>query len=91
MDFLHKLPVAKALLARLPAWTWATRFENGGMVMAVDEEGEVRHFFMDPGGQHLQKVTTARVMDRALILGSLSGTAIGYLPLDTGSEERATK
>lgn len=77
----------KAILARLPPKAYM-RFENGGMVMAVNEEGEVRHFLMDPGGEHIQKVTTARVQDGALVLGSLGGTAVGYLPLGTAREEK---
>lgn len=75
----HSAPL-RNLLARLPQRLQPSP-EHYGMVLLLDNAGEIVAAPQDPGGALLHELTSAVEHDGHLYLGSLSGDRIGKWPL----------
>jgi len=81
MDALHPYPSLKNLMARLPKALWP-KPEPYGLVLKLNEQGEIEKSLQDPSGEHLYAVTSAQEHQGKLYLGSLYNNRIGVLNLD---------
>ncbi|MGM0569776.1 SMP-30/gluconolactonase/LRE family protein [Marinobacter sp.] len=81
LDFLHRHSWLKNLVARLPSWL---RPGPGryGLVVALNQEGDIITSLQDTRGDYLWGLTSARVHGDALYFGSLYTDRLGRLPLD---------
>lgn len=79
-DFLHQHPWLKAQISKLPRMFWpkATRY---GLVIAINEQGEITRSLHDTSGSHLSMVTSAKPVGDYLYLGSLENDRIGKLKI----------
>lgn len=79
-DFLHRYPWLKAQLAKLPRALWpkATPY---GLVIALDEQGQIVRSLHDTSGSHLRMVTSVKPVGDYLYFGSLDNDRIGRLEL----------
>jgi sugar lactone lactonase YvrE len=79
-DWLHSVPWVKAQLAKLPRsfWPQATPY---GLVIALNEQGEITQSLHDASGSHLRMVTSAKPVGDYLYLGSLDNDRIGRLKI----------
>lgn len=81
MDALHPYPSLKNLMARLPKVLWP-KPEPYGLVLKLNEQGEIVESLQDPSGEHLYAVTSAQEHQGKLYLGSLYNNRIGVLDLE---------
>ena len=79
-DLLHRHPWAKNLLAKLPRALWP-KPQNYGLVLALNENGEIIHSLHDTSGTHLRMITSAKPVGTYLYLGSLNNDRIGKLQI----------
>lgn len=80
-DRLHPKPFVKRQLAKLPRLFWPKPAAHG-LVLALDEAGNIRRSLQDPGGQTIPQVTSAEeAADGYLYLGNLKGRGIARLAL----------
>ncbi|UVE16517.1 SMP-30/gluconolactonase/LRE family protein [Pseudomonas sp. LS44] len=79
-DFLHQHPWLKAQIAKLPRAMWpkAARY---GLVIAVNENGQIIRSLHDTSGEHLRMVTSAKPVGDYLYIGSLENDRIGKLKI----------
>ena len=77
-DFLHRNPWLKAQLAKLPRALWPKPVAYG-LVIALNEKGEIVRSLHDTSGTHLRMVTSAKPVGDYLYLGSLNNDRIGKL------------
>ncbi|HLD65172.1 MAG TPA: SMP-30/gluconolactonase/LRE family protein [Pseudomonas sp.] len=77
-DFLHRNPWLKAQLAKLPRALWPKPVAYG-LVIALNENGEIVRSLHDTSGTHLRMVTSAKPVGDYLYLGSLNNDRIGKL------------
>ncbi|ARU87965.1 SMP-30/gluconolactonase/LRE family protein [Pseudomonas sp. M30-35] len=79
-DFLHQYPWLKAQISKLPRMFWpkATRY---GLVIAINQQGEIIQSLHDTSGSHLSMVTSAKPVGDYLYLGSLENDRIGKLKI----------
>ncbi|UTW08505.1 SMP-30/gluconolactonase/LRE family protein [Pseudomonas benzenivorans] len=77
-DFLHRHPWLKAQLAKLPRALWPKPIDYG-LVIALNERGEIVRSLHDASGSHLRMVTSAKPVGDYLYLGSLDNDRIGKL------------
>ncbi|WP_339512778.1 SMP-30/gluconolactonase/LRE family protein [Pseudomonas sp. RL_15y_Pfl2_60] len=79
-DFLHQHPWLKAQISKLPRMFWpkATRY---GLVIAINEQGEITRSLHDTSGSHLSMITSAKPVGDYLYLGSLENDRIGKLKI----------
>lgn len=79
-DFLHRHPWLKAQLAKLPRALWpkATPY---GLVIALNEQGEIVRSLHDTSGSHLRMVTSVKPVGDYLYLGSLDNDRLGRLKI----------
>ena len=77
-DLLHRYPWLKAQVSKLPRLFWpkATPY---GLVIAVNENGEIIQSLHDTSGTHLRMITSAKPVGDYLFLGSLENDRIGKL------------
>ncbi|MDX5298924.1 MAG: SMP-30/gluconolactonase/LRE family protein, partial [Gammaproteobacteria bacterium] len=80
VDLLHRLPALKNLLARLPRTLWPGPVPYG-LVIVLDEQGQIQASLHDPSGAHLRMITSVKPANGYLYLGSLDNDRIGRLPL----------
>lgn len=80
MDRLHPYPMLKNLLSQLPKSVWP-KPKPYGLVLAINESGQIVESFQDPSGEHLMAVTSAQEHEGKLYLGSLHNDRIGVLDL----------
>jgi len=80
VDKLHPYPFLKAQLSKLPKTMWP-KPKPYGLVLALDEAGNITRSLHDPTGQHLRVITSAREYSGHLYLGSLHNDRIGKYPL----------
>lgn len=80
-DMLHRYPWLKAQISKLPRSLWpkATPY---GLVIQVDENGQIIRSLHDTSAKHLRMITSAKPVDGYLYLGSLENDRIGKLKLD---------
>ncbi|MBI5582464.1 MAG: SMP-30/gluconolactonase/LRE family protein [Deltaproteobacteria bacterium] len=81
VDRLHPYPFLKSLLSKLPKALWPQP-KPYGLVLALDENGQIVKSLQEPTGKHLREITSAREYDGYLYLGSLHNDRIGRFKLD---------
>ena len=79
-DFLHRHPWIKAQLAKLPRALWPKAVPYG-LVVALNEQGEIVQSLHDSSGTHLRMITSAKPVGDYLYLGSLYNDRIGKLKI----------
>lgn len=79
-DFLHQHPWLKAQIAKLPRALWPKAIPYG-LVVALNEQGEIVHSLHDTSGTHLRMITSAKPVGDYLYLGSLDNDRIGKLKI----------
>lgn len=75
IDGLHPKPFLKNLVAKLPVWMQPAAIHRG-MVVALNEEGEVVASYHDPEGKEVYMVTSAEQVNDMLYLGSLEAPQV---------------
>lgn len=80
VDRLQSSPFVKAQLSKLPQSLWPLP-KPYGLVLALDEQGNVTQSLHDPTGKHLGAITSAREYNGYLYLGSLHNDRIGKYKL----------
>ena len=78
MDRMHPYPFAKESVAKLPKALWP-KPEPYGLVLALDENGQVVRSLHDPGGKTVQQITSVEEVDGHLYLGTLHQEWMGRL------------
>lgn len=81
MDGLHPYPFLKSLLTKLPRSMWPKPFPYG-LVLAINEKGEIVKSLHEPTGKHLKEITSAEEHKGYLYLGSLHNDRIGKFKLE---------
>jgi sugar lactone lactonase YvrE len=76
MDRMHPNPMLKKILSRLPKFLWP-KPKPYGIILALNENGDILESLQDPTGDHLMEITSAREQDGFLYLGSLHNDRIG--------------
>ncbi|MBT8767206.1 SMP-30/gluconolactonase/LRE family protein [Metapseudomonas boanensis] len=79
-DFLHTQPWLKAQLAKLPRMFWPKPVTYG-LVLAIDENGQITQSLHDASGSHLRMITSAKPVGDYLYMGSLDNDRIGRLKI----------
>lgn len=79
-DWLHRRPGLKNVLAKLPHFVWP-KPERYGLVLAVDEQGNIVRSLQDPTGEKVWEVTSVHERDGDLYLGTLTGDRINRVEL----------
>lgn len=80
LDAMHPRPFMKALIAGLPPGLQPEAARYGG-ILALDEAGSVALKLEDPGAKQLWEITSVEEeRSGGLLLGTLHGDRIGYLP-----------
>jgi sugar lactone lactonase YvrE len=80
VDTLHPFPFLKAQMSKLPKALWP-KPKPYGLVLALDERGEITQSLHDPTGKHLKEITSAREYGGYLYIGSLHNDRIGKYKL----------
>jgi sugar lactone lactonase YvrE len=80
VDTLHPYPFLKEQMSKLPKVFWPKPTPYG-LVLALNEQGDITQSLHDPKGEHLKAITSAREYDGYLYLGSLSHDRIGKYEL----------
>ncbi len=80
LDRVHRSPFAKRVVYRLPSFL-QPRPEPYGLVVELDEDGEILRSFHDPGGEVFSGVTSAKERDGALYFGTLEQEWLGRMEL----------
>lgn len=80
LDALHPYPFLKAQMSKLPKVFWPKPAPYG-LVLALNEQGEITQSLHQPSGKHLKEITSARELDGHLYLGSLHNDRIGKYKL----------
>lgn len=81
IDYLHQHPWLKDLVAKLPDSMKPTPREYG-LVVALDNEGEVITSLHDTRGTHLKEITSVNPHGGYLYFGSLHNDRVGRLGLN---------
>lgn len=79
-DKLHPFPFLKFLMSKLPRAFWPKPFPYG-LVLALDEKGNIIRSLHDPTGEHVTEITSAQEHQGYLYLGSLHSDKIGKYEL----------
>lgn len=80
LDNLHPYPFLKSQMSKLPKFLWPQP-KPYGLVLALNEQGEIIQSLHDPIGEHLKEITSAQEYNGYLYLGSLSNDRIGKYKL----------
>ncbi len=78
VDRAHPRPWMKRMISRLPD-SLKPRPVDYGLLLALDETGQVLASYHDPDGQHLREITSVEEHDGFIYLGSLHNDRIGRL------------
>ncbi len=81
MDMIHRYPFIKMLISKLPRFL-RPEPESYGLVLAVNEKGEIIRSLHEPSGTHMGGITSARKHDGHLYLGSMCRDGIGVYELE---------
>jgi sugar lactone lactonase YvrE len=76
MDSLHASPFLKTQMSKLPLVFWP-KPEPYGLVIALNEQGEITQSLHDPSGKHLKEITSVHEHNGYLYFGSLHNDRIG--------------
>jgi sugar lactone lactonase YvrE len=79
-DMLHPIPFLKAQLTKLPRSLWP-KPKPYGLVLALDENGQIIRSLHDVTGKHLNEITSVTENGGFLYLGTLNGNRIGKYKL----------
>lgn len=79
-DVIQQMPWLKRQLTKLPRAVLPKPVPYG-LVIQVNEHGEIVRSLHDTSGQHLRMVTSAKPVNGVLYLGSLENDRIGRLPI----------
>jgi len=82
IDGLQPYPWIKGLLAKLPT-ELLPKPKSYSLVVAYDENGQVLQSLHDTDGKNLGNITSVEEYNGELYMGSLTGDAVGVLPLDS--------
>lgn len=80
MDIIHDYPFLKSQLGKLPQFIWV-KPKRYGLVLALNENGQILRSLQDPSGNHLCEITSAREHNGFLYLGSLHSNRVGKYAL----------
>ncbi len=80
IDTMHAWPWLKDLVAKLPDFL-RPQPKPYGFVAVLDRDGRFLASLHDPGGRHLQELTSVTPRDGFLYFGSLHNDRIGRLPV----------
>lgn len=80
MDKLHPHPFLKSQMSKLPKIFWP-KPKPYGIVLALNEQGEITKSLQDPSGKHVKEITSAKESEGFLYLGSLHNDRIGKYKL----------
>ncbi|HMV41443.1 MAG TPA: SMP-30/gluconolactonase/LRE family protein [Leptospiraceae bacterium] len=80
MDRIHPHPFFTKLMSKLPKFFWP-KPKPYGLVIRLDESGNILESYQDPSGKHLKEITSALEYNGFLYLGSLHNDRIGKLEL----------
>ena len=80
LDGLHPSPFLKTQLSKLPKSMWPKPAPYG-LVLAINEQGDITQSLHEPTGHHLKEITSAKELDGYLYLGSLHNDRIGKYKL----------
>ena len=80
IDNIHPFPFLKAQLAKLPRALWP-KPKPYGLVLALDEQGNITQSLHDPSGKHFKAITSAVEHGGYLYLGSLHNDRMGKYKL----------
>jgi len=80
VDRFHPWVLLKSLMARTPRAVWP-KPEPYGLVLALDEDGNIIRSLHDPNGRHLKEITSVEEHEGYLYLGSLHNDRIGRFAL----------
>ena len=81
MDNMHPNPFMKGLVTKLPTWMQPGAIKRG-MVVSLDEEGNVTGSYHDPEGQRVYMITSVEQVGDFIYLGSLEAPFVGRIRLD---------
>ncbi len=79
-DWLSPRPFLKKVTSRLPRFMWP-KPQPYGLVLALDEEGEIVRSLHDPGGQQVATITSVEEHLGYLYLGSLTAQQLARLQI----------
>ncbi|MCP1622725.1 SMP-30/gluconolactonase/LRE family protein [Pseudomonas nitroreducens] len=79
-DMIQQMPWLKRQLTKLPRAVLPKPVPYG-LVIQVNEKGEIVRSLHDTSGQHLRMVTSVKSVNGVLYLGSLENDRIGRLPI----------
>lgn len=79
-DFAASHAWAKELVAKLPRVFWP-KPKRYGLVVALNENGQITQSLHDASGEHLRMITSVQPFQGALYFGSLENDRIGRLVL----------
>lgn len=80
LDQIHPHPFFTKLMSKLPRLFWP-KPKPYGLVISLDENGNILQSFQDPSGKHLKEITSALEHNGYLYLGSLHNDRIGKYKL----------
>jgi len=80
IDKNHPSVFIKSLISKLPKMFWP-KAKPYGLVISLNEEGEITKSLHDPSGKHLREITSAKEHKGYLYLGSLHNDRIGKYKL----------
>jgi sugar lactone lactonase YvrE len=76
LDLISPYPFIKLIVTKLPKFA-IPKEKRYGLVLSLNEQGEITQSLQDPSGEHLFEVTSAQEYGGYLYLGSLNADRIG--------------
>lgn len=80
IDEIHPISFVKSLISKLPKVFWP-KPQPYGLVVSLDEQGNITQSMHDPSGDYYKEVTSANEYNGHLYLGSLHNDRIGKYKL----------
>lgn len=84
-DTMHPKPWLKNLVAKLPDFA-NPKPQPYGLILELDEQGQVLRSLQDPEGDHFPFITSVQERGGSIYLGTLTGDSIGVLPLSNDNK-----
>jgi len=81
MDTIHRYPLIKKLISKLPRF-FRPEPASYGLVLAVNEKGEIIRSLHEPSGTHMGGITSARTHGGRLYLGGMCREGVGVYELE---------
>jgi len=80
LDYLHPLPWLKGLITKLPAYLQPQPISYG-LILGLNEAGEITHNLQDSSGQHLYSISSVQQVEDRLLIGTLYAHRVGRFHL----------